>query len=129
MSDKPEWPSFEPEVAPFFEAAAEGRLLVKHCSACGKAHYYPRAHCPHCFFDKTEWRESAGEGTVYTYTVLRARVSAKIIAYVELDEGVRMLTNIIDCEPDAVAIGKRARVTFREQADGTSVPFFTIQQD
>ena len=129
MSEKPEWPRFEPEVAPFFEAAADGRLRVKHCSACGKAHYYPRAHCPLCFSDKTEWRESAGEGTVHTYTVLRGRDSAKVIAYVELDEGVRMLTNILDCEPDAVAIGKRAKVTFREQPDGTSIPFFTIQQD
>ena len=129
MSEKHEWPRFEAEIAPYFDAAAEDRLLIKNCTACGKPHHYPRTHCPHCFCDQTDWLEAAGTGRIYTYTVLRARDSAKVTAYVELDEGVRMLTNIVDCNPDELVIGAKVAVTFREQPDGSAVPFFTLAQE
>lgn len=123
------WPRFEPEIAPFFEAATENRLLLKRCGDCAQPHYYPRAHCPHCFSLNTEWFESTGNGTIYTFTVLRGRTSTKVIAYVELAEGPRMLTNIVDCDPANLAIGKKVTVTFREQPDGSSMPFFILAED
>ena len=56
---------------PYWDAAAEGKLLIKHCKACGKNHYYPRQICPHCFSDQTEWLETKGEGTIYSWSVER----------------------------------------------------------
>ena len=65
-------PSVNPENKPYFDAAARGKLLIKKCNACGKNHFYPRALCPHCFSDKTEWLEAKGTGTVYTFSALKA---------------------------------------------------------
>jgi uncharacterized OB-fold protein len=117
-------PTVSPETREFWEAAAAGRLLVKHCRACGEAHWYPRAHCPFCFSDATEWRESAGHGTIYSYSVMRRAATPYAIAYVTLDEGVRMLTNIVDCDFDALRIGLPVAVVFRPTEGGPPVPMF-----
>ena len=74
--------------APYFEAATQGKLLVKYCNDCKQYHHYPRPLCPFCFSDKTEWREAKGTGTVYSFSI--TRVPGPIpyaIAYVTLDEG------------------------------------------
>lgn len=119
-------PAVNPENKPYFDAAANGRLLVKYCTACGQYHHYPRAICPHCFSDQTEWRDAKGTGTVYTCSVLRRGVPvAYCIAYVTLDEGVSMLTNIVDCDLDAVRIGQKVKVVFKPTEDGPPVPMFT----
>jgi uncharacterized OB-fold protein len=54
------------ETQAFWDAAAEGKLLIKKCNACGEVHFYPRALCPFCFSDQTVWQEASGQGTVYT---------------------------------------------------------------
>ena len=119
-------PAVNPEVKPYFEAAAAGKLLVKYCASCGQYHHYPRAICPHCFSDKTEWRDAKGTGTVYTCSVLRRGVPVPYcIAYVTLDEGVSMMTNIVDCDLDAVHIGQKVRVLFKLTDGGPPVPMFT----
>ena len=119
-------PSVNPENKPYFDAAAEGKLLVKQCGACGEFHHYPRSLCPHCFSDRTEWREAKGTGTVYSYSVLRRGVPVPYcIAYVKLDEGISMLTNIVDCDLDAVRIGQEVKVVFRQSEGGAAVPMFT----
>ncbi|MFN9927577.1 MAG: Zn-ribbon domain-containing OB-fold protein, partial [Phenylobacterium sp.] len=59
-------PAVSLETKPFFDAAAEGRFLIKRCQACGKAHWYPREMCPHCHHEHTVWEESPGEGVIYT---------------------------------------------------------------
>ena len=64
-------PPANPETRPFWDAAAQGKLLIKRCTACGEAHYYPRTICPFCFSDKTEWVEASGKGTIYTFSVMR----------------------------------------------------------
>ena len=64
-------PPINPETQPFWDATAQGKLLIKKCTACGDVHFYPRTHCPFCFSDKTEWAEASGNGTVYTYSVMR----------------------------------------------------------
>jgi len=117
-------PMVSPETREFWEAAAAGRLLVKHCRACGEAHWYPRAHCPFCFSGATEWRESAGRGTIYSYSVMRRAAAPYAIAYVTLDEGVSMLTNIVDCDFDALRIGQAVAVVFRPTDGGPPVPMF-----
>ena len=114
------------ENKPYFDAAAEGRLLIKRCAACGELHFYPRAICPFCFSDRTEWRPAAGRGTIYTYSVMRRGVPVSYaIAYVTLEEGVTMLTNIVDCDFDSIRIGQPVRVVFKPTDGGPPVPMFT----
>jgi uncharacterized protein len=119
-------PLVNAENKPFFDAAAQGKLLVKFCAACAEYHHYPRAICPHCFSDRTEWREAKGTGTIYTWSVLRRGVPTPYcLAYVTLDEGVSMITNIVDCDLDAVRIGQKVRVVFKPTDGGPPVPMFS----
>ena len=112
------------ENKPYFDAAAQGKLLVKRCAACSKLHFYPRAICPHCFSERTEWKEAAGTGRIYSYSIVRTG-AARAMAYVTLDEGVTMLTNIVDCNLDSLRIGQKVRVVYKPAEDGTPVPMFT----
>jgi uncharacterized OB-fold protein len=116
-------PSVNAENKPYFDAAAQGRLLIKRCAACGKRHFYPRALCPHCFSERTEWQEAKGTGMVYSYSVVRSG-APYVIAYVALDEGVTMLANVVDCDPGAVRIGLKVKVIFQASEGGTPVPMF-----
>ena len=117
-------PSVNPENKPFFDAAANGKFLLKFCNGCRKFHHYPRALCPRCFSDKTEWREAKGTGTVYSWSVLRAAPDPYCIAYVTLDEGITVLTNLTDCDLDKVTIGLRVKAVFKPSEGGTPVPMF-----
>ena len=118
-------PQPTPEVQPFWDAAAQGRLLIKRCAACGKLHHYPRAICPFCLSDATEWREASGRGTIYSYSVMRRVPAPYAIAYVTLEEGVTMMTNIVDCDLNAILIGQTVRVVFKPTEGGPPVPMFT----
>jgi len=119
-------PPVNAENARFFEAAAQDKLLVGYCNACSAFHCYPRALCPHCLSDRTEWRAASGRGTIYTYSVMRRGVpETYAIAYVTLEEGVALLTNLVDCDFDALRIGQKVRVAFRAAEGGAIVPVFT----
>ena len=118
-------PEANPETRPFWEAAAQGRLLIRKCTACGRPHYYPRSICPLCGNDATEWIESRGRGTVYSYSVMRRVPVPYALAYVTLDEGVTMMTNIVDCDLDAIRIGQSVRVVFKPTDGGPPVPMFS----
>jgi uncharacterized OB-fold protein len=111
--------------APFWQATAEGVLMIKRCQACAQAHWYPRPFCPHCGHEHTDWVRASGSGTVYSFTVTRkAGPVPYVLAYVTLDEGVTMLTNIVDAEIEALHIGQRVNVTFRAAEGGGAVPVF-----
>ncbi len=113
------------ETQPFWDAAKEGRFLIKRCTACGKAHWYPRAICPFCASVETFWEESPGEGLIYTYSVMRRSPTGPYaIGYVTLDEGPAVLTNFLGVAPDALAIGQRVKVRFQETEGGPPVPVF-----
>jgi uncharacterized OB-fold protein len=118
-------PPLNPEVQPFFDAAAEGRLLLKYCTACHRPHHYPRSMCPHCGHPRTEWRQASGRGTIYSYSVMRRVPAPYAIAYVTLDEGVTVMTNIVECDFDAIRIGQAVRVVFTPTEGGPPVPMFT----
>jgi uncharacterized OB-fold protein len=119
-------PEANPETKPFWDAAASGKLLIKTCRSCGEAHYYPRAICPHCFSDATEWLEASGDGAIYSYSVIRRGAPVPYaIAYVMLAEGVTMMTNIVDCDLDTIRIGQKVRVVFKPSDGGPPVPMFT----
>ena len=120
-------PLINPESARFYDAAREGVLLVGKCQECGQFHFYPRALCPHCFSDRTEWVPAKGSGVIYTYSTLHRGVPVPYtIAYVTLDEGVSMMTNLVDCDPATLEIGARVKVVFKLAEDGTPVPMFTV---
>ena len=96
-------PAINPGDKPYFDAAAEGKLMLKKCNDCGKVHHYPRALCPFCGSDRTEWKDATGRGTIYSYSVMRRVPVPYALAYVTLEEGVTMMTNIVDCDLDVYA--------------------------
>ncbi len=117
----------EPNIGdePYFEAAAEGRLLIKRCRDCGKPHHYPRTVCPFCLSANVEWETASGNGEVHSYSVLRKGVPLPYcIAYVKLEEGPLMMTNIVDCDLDEVRIGQRVTAVFKTSTSGTAIPMF-----
>jgi uncharacterized OB-fold protein len=121
-------PAFTPDIAPYFAAAAEGRLLLKGCESCGRVHHYPRPLCPFCFSDATAWREASGEGEIYTFTVMRRADPPYAMASVQLAEGPRMLSHVVDCDFDALRCGLPVQVVFRPTEGGPVVPMFTPRQ-
>ncbi len=118
-------PEANPETRPFWDAAAEGRLLIGKCRSCGKPHYYPRAICPLCGSDATELVQASGQGAIYSYSVMRRVPVPYALAYVTLDEGVTMMTNIVDGDLDAIRIGQRVQLVFKPSEGGPPVPMFT----
>jgi uncharacterized OB-fold protein len=114
-----------PETAPFWEAAAQGRLLVRTCTGCGRGHHYPRPICPFCGSDRTEWREASGRGVIYSYSVMHRATPPYAIAYVTLDEGPTMMTNLVDCDFAVLRIGQPVRVVWTPSDGGPPVPTFT----
>ena len=118
-------PQPNPETKAFWDGAAQGKLLLKKCQACGQVHYYPRAICPFCGSDRTEWQQASGRGSIYSWSVMRRADVPYAIAYVTLEEGVTMMTNIVDCDLDGIRIGQRVRVVFKPTEGGPPVPAFT----
>jgi len=120
-------PQGNAETKPFWDAATEGRFLIKRCKVCGEAHYFPRALCPFCFSDQTEWEESKGEGEIYSYSLMRKSPTGPYaIGYVTLKEGPSVLTNFVDCDFAALKIGTKVKVVFKPSDGGAPLPFFTV---
>ena len=118
-------PAVTIESKPFWDAAAEGRFLIKRCNDCGQVHWFPRALCPFCFSDKTVWEESPGEGVIYTYSIMRRSPSGPYgIGYVTLNEGPAVFTNFVDVPPEALSIGQKVKVKFQPTENGPPVPVF-----
>jgi uncharacterized protein len=118
-------PETNPDTKPFFDAAADGRFVVRKCTACNQVHWYPRALCPFCFSDKLEWVPASGKGTIYSFSVMKRAEVPYAIAYVTLEEGPAMMTNIVDCDFDSLRIGLPVRLVFRNTEGGPPMPTFT----
>jgi uncharacterized OB-fold protein len=124
-------PEITPESRPFWEACRRHELVVQRCRACGALQHYPRGVCAACWTAELEWRPASGRGTVYTFTVTRRSQAPGfkdalpyVLAWVELEEGVQMLTNVVECDPDRVAIGMPVRVVFEDVTAEVSLPRF-----
>ena len=118
-------PQPNPETQRFWDAAGDGKFMIRKCAACGKAHWYPRVICPFCAGDKTEWVEASGRGTIYSWSVMRRAPEPYAIAYVTLAEGPTMITNLVDCDLDALRIGQDVQIKFTPTEGGPPVPTFT----
>lgn len=115
----------DPTNKPYFDAAREGKLLIGLCKDTGRHFWYPRGCSPFTLSNNVELVEAKGTGTVYTYTVMRVK-EPYCVAYVELDEGVKLFTNIVDCDLDTVRIGQKVRVVFKPtQGDAPPATMFT----
>jgi len=123
-----------PEVQPwsmkFWEGTKEGKLLIQTCESCKSKIFYPRKYCPECWSDKLGWMQSSGKRTIYSFTTAYSMVEPRFmdelpytIAYVDLDEGIRMMTRIVDCKPEDIKIGMKVEVVFTPRGD-FSFPFF-----
>ena len=113
----------------FWDAAAQDRLVARRCRGCGRLHHPPRPVCPACHSLEYEIVDLAGAGTVYSYAVLHhpqhPRFSYPLVAVlVDLDEGIRVVSNLVGVEPAEVRIGMPVRVTFASTADDLAVPVF-----
>ena len=109
----------------YWEGARTGKLLLRHCTSCNKVHHYPRGLCPYCFSDKLDWQQASGKGKVYTYSVMRRAPEPYAIAYVTLDEGISMITNIVDCDLDKLKCEQPVKVVFKPTDGGPPLPMFT----
>lgn len=126
---------------PYWDAAADGQLLIRRCGDCGKAHHYPREFCPHCWSEDVTWERASGHATLYTWSVVHrndlppfgSRVPY-VAAVVDLAEGPRMMTELVDCGEGELRIGMAVEVAFREagreakgaegRVEGVTVPVF-----
>ena len=131
----PEWtkplPTVVGETRPYWESCRRGDLVIQRCEKCGQYQFYPRGICANCWSTDISWVKSSGRGTVWTYTVTYqnrtqgfAQEVPYVLALVELEEGVRMFSNIVECNPRDVTVGMPVEVTFVQATDRISVPFF-----
>ncbi|MDD9875969.1 MAG: Zn-ribbon domain-containing OB-fold protein [Magnetovibrio sp.] len=124
-------PDVNADAAPYWAAAAEGRLVIQKCADCGTFRFYPRHLCPGCGGDAAAWTEVSGRGAVHSFTVVhRAPTPAfralapYVIALIDLDEGPRMMANLLGADALETAIGDPVGVVFQERAGGVRVPQF-----
>ena len=124
-------PTPDTSTRPFWDAARDGRFLIKRCRACGRAHYYPRPFCPHCWSDDVAWEEASGRASLYTWSVVHQndlppwpdRVPY-VAAVVDLEEGPRAMTNVVDCDFESLRVDMPLQVAFRAADDDVTLPVF-----
>jgi uncharacterized OB-fold protein len=124
-------PRVNEETRRFWQAAKEHQLLYGQCGACNLPHYYPRSICPNCFSEQVQWKQATGRAKVYTYSIMhRSATGPYVIAYVELAEGPRILTNLVDCEFDLIRIGSPVHLIWKatEGNNTPPLPFFTLNE-
>jgi uncharacterized OB-fold protein len=115
----------------FWEGVENHELRIQKCRACDRHIYYPRSLCPYCHGADLEWVRASGSGILYSYTVSRrpagpgfAADVPYVVALVDLAEGPRMMSNLVDVAPEDVTIGQRVEVDFREMSPGLTLPVF-----
>ena len=126
MADEPKkyskpLPQIDEENRPWWEALKRRELYIQKCAECGTLRFYPRAQCTNCLSSATQWIRCSGKGTIWTYTVTNQNQAAGfrdslpyVMAWVDLAEGLKMMTNIIDCPPEQVKIGMPVEVVYED---------------
>jgi uncharacterized protein len=124
-------PLIDDESRPFWDGLKREELMIQHCLTCDKFIFYPRLYCPHCFSDNVSWTKSSGWGHIYSYTVVHNAAppfknqTPFVVAIVELEEGVRMMSRIIG-EQGQVQIDKTVSVIFEQIDDELTLPYFKL---
>ena len=120
-------PMVTPITSAFWEATSRGEFLLQKCDECQTVVWFPRKHCPECWTTNLSTFTASGRGTVYSFTVIRKvaneykAATPFVVAYVELAEGPRIMTNIVDCEPESVTVGMDVEMVFHDTGEGNAL--------
>jgi uncharacterized OB-fold protein len=132
MSDKPK-PIPTSWSEHFWAELREGRFVLQRCASCGRFTGYPRVFCPHCYSDELEWVQSPGRGTIYTHSAVVANPPSTfvdelpyVIVIVQLEEGVRFLSQVIGAAPEDVTIDAAVELAITPGEDGDPMPMFRL---
>ena len=134
MTDKPRPDANDTAAASYWEAARRHELLLPRCDGCGLVFFPPREFCPGCWNGELSWQQMSGGGTVWTFTEVHvafyddtwAGDVPYVVAVVELDEGPRLLSNILEPDIASLAIGDRVEVVFEDRPEGVTLPMFRV---
>jgi len=128
-------PEVTEELRPFFAAARESRLLVQRCRQCGRRRFPPREICSECLARDSEWVESSGRGAVVSFNVMHqvyhpgfATEVPYAVVLVELEDGGRMIANVVDCPLERLRIGMPVQAAFEKRSDEVTLPQFRPQR-
>ena len=128
-------PPVSEEAAPFWEATRRGELVLPWCRECARPYWFPRATCPRCLSDAVEWRSATGDGVVYAASVQHlpgpgrdAADGPYVVVLVDLDEGVRVTGNVLECAPEAVHVGMPVRAIWEPLSDGRQLLQFAPRE-
>ena len=121
------------ESRPFWEGCKRGVFLLQHCEACQRYQFYPRLYCMQCGSDRLSWKQASGRGVIYSYTIIRQNKSPEFmhdtpynVAIIQLEEGPRLMSNIIDAAPGALQVDLPVTVVFDPVSETISVPRFRL---
>lgn len=124
-------PKPDPVTQPFWDSLKAHGIQIQKCNACGEHIFYPRGLCPHCFSSDLSWEPASGKGKVYAFTIVHRQPNPAfaadmpyVVALIELDEGVRMMTNLVDVEPDPehVKVGMPVEIVYDDVNDEITLP-------
>jgi uncharacterized protein len=126
-----------PDDAPYWRALTESVLLIQRCTDCGTVRHPPRPRCGHCASARHAWEAASGFGTVYSFTIVRHPANPElaesvpyVVALIELDEGPRLVSNVVGVDPERVTISQRVKVRFDPVGPDTVLPRFApVEQD
>ena len=123
-------PVTQPWSEKFWEGTKQGKLFIHVCKDCKSKIFYPRKFCPECWSGNLDWIEGSGKAKIYTFSTAYSMVEPKFmdelpytIAYVDLDEGIRMMTRIVDCKPEDLSFDMKVEAVFHER-NGYFLPYF-----
>ncbi|MFF4957382.1 Zn-ribbon domain-containing OB-fold protein [Streptomyces sp. NPDC001222] len=121
MTGRLDLPDADAFTRAYWDAAAEGRLLIRRCAACARAHHYPREFCPYCWSEDVTWERASGRAALHTWSVVHrndlppfAERTPYVAAVVDLVEGPRMMTEVVECAQDRLRVGMALEAAFRE---------------
>ena len=124
-------PVMQPWSEGFWKGTKQHKLLIQECNDCKAKIFYPRKYCPECWSANLGWAEASGKAKVYTHTIMMDMVEPKfwedlpyVLAIVELEEGIKMMTRIVGCDPEEVSMGMDVEVVFEDISDECALPFF-----
>ncbi len=124
-------PFVQPWTEAFWAATKKHSLLIQKCSSCTKLIFYPRKRCPYCWSSDLGWQQASGKAKVNTFTIVRDMVEPKfmadlpyVLAMVDLEEKIRMMTRIVECDPEVVKIGMDVEVVFEDITNQHALPLF-----
>ena len=134
MTGKPRPDLSDAAAAPYWEAAARHELVLPRCESCGLVFFPPRSLCPGCWRDELSWQRMSGRGTVWTFTEVHVAFYDDtwvddvpyVVAVIELDEGPRLLANIVEPDMESLSIGDRVEAVFEDRPGGVTLPMFRV---